>query len=287
MKIAIASGKGGTGKTLVSVSMAMSLAQQQQVTLLDCDVEEPNAHIFLDNSEKDSIEAKVSAFEVDDDKCNACGKCARACRFNAVASLKTVPMFFPELCHGCGGCLHACPTGAIYETERTIGCIDKSVYNLRDGGKLKFISGKLNVGEAMATPLIRLVRKQVVTETVIIDAPPGASCAMLAAIDNCDYVILVTEPTPFGLSDLKKAVAAVKEKHIPFGVIINRFEEDIPLIDAYCKPEGISVLLRIPFSIKVARDYSRGKTLLHSMPKMWHEFTALHERISKSCLVNL
>lgn len=285
MRIAVASGKGGTGKTTVSVSLALALSTLAEVTLVDCDVEEPNAGIFLKLEELESGRVSVPAYECDEDECIACGKCAKACRFNAIAALKTKPIFFPELCHGCGGCVLACPANAIKESSRKIGSISHFRHTAPEYQNLSFTQGLLDVGEAMATPLIRNLlgadsiegEEEAIT---IIDAPPGTNCSMIATVSACDYVLLVTEPTVFGLNDLKLAVEAVRMLGKPFMVILNRAVMGNTLIDDYCRSEGIELALIIAESRSVAQGYSRGEPLLAQMPHMQEEFCKLYGKIS-------
>lgn len=275
MKIAVASGKGGTGKTTISTALALSLAEQIPVNLLDCDVEEPNAHIFI-KGEATEKEATVATFLFDNDKCTKCGKCAKVCRFNALACLPSGPMFFPEMCHGCGGCLLACPAGAISEGKRQNGAMHKV-----SAGNLQLIYGVLNVGEAMASPLIRSVKQEVSQSDIlcIIDSPPGASCSMLSAVSECDYVIMVTEPTPFGLHDLKLAVEALKELGLRYGIVVNRAEDGVNLVRDYCQGAGIDLLLEIPQSRKVAEGYSHGLPLTESYPESKEMLREMFDKI--------
>jgi len=211
----VASGKGGTGKTTVAVNLALSL---NNVQLLDCDVEEPNCHIFI----KPVFEHKNTVFIpipcIDQTKCDECGRCQEVCVYNAVAIVNKKVLIFPELCHGCGSCTYFCPNDAIKEENKEIGVVE-----IGRKGDIQFIHGKLNIGKMMAPPVIREVKKHInKKKTVIIDVPPGTSCPVITAIKDTDFVILVTEPTPFGLNDLSLAVEVVRKLKIPFGVIINR-----------------------------------------------------------------
>ncbi len=275
MRIAIASGKGGTGKTTVAVSLALSVATREKVSLLDCDVEEPNAALFLHeqigsadkhgfNPNADTAQVFVKVPKVDNDKCTKCGRCSSVCEFNAIALTKTGPMIFPELCHSCGGCALFCPTQAITEADRAVGKIHRFVHE-----NLTFIEGLLNVGEAMSTPVICKVKKMVATDgLVIVDCPPGTACPMVAAVRDVDFAILVTEPTPFGLHDLTLAVETVRELSVPFGVIVNRADDAELCVREYCQKEKIPLLLEIPDSRAVAEGYSRGVPILASMPEL-------------------
>ncbi|MEI8234684.1 MAG: ATP-binding protein [Verrucomicrobiota bacterium] len=255
---AIASGKGGTGKTTVSVHLARLLVEQgAQVQYLDCDVEEPNGHIFLKPEIERTEEATVPVPVIDATRCIACGKCAEVCEFNAIATLKTA-LVFAELCHGCGGCALACPVGAIQEQPRSIGVVETG-----RSGAIGFVQGRLNVGEAMAGPLIRAVRRAIEPDSIsLIDAPPGTACAVVATVRETDYVILVTEPTPFGLNDLQLAVELMRELGRRCGVIINRAVSDHTAVQAYCREEGIPILAEIKDSRKVAEYYSRGEMMM-------------------------
>ncbi len=273
MIICIASGKGGTGKTTVAVNLAMSLGGQ--VKLLDCDVEEPNAHLFL----KPVIEARtvVHTFtpEIDFSKCTYCGKCGEICRFNALAVLKDYVLSFPELCHSCRGCLVVCPEKAISEGARVLGVIETGW-----AGRVAFVHGRLRIGEAMSPPLIRAVKEYIDREKVnIIDAPPGTSCPVIAALKGADVALLVTESTPFGLHDLKIAVEAVRALRMPLGVVLNRAGNGDDRVQSYLRQEEIPLLLEIPMDRKIAESYSRGEMVIDAMPEWKEQFERLYERI--------
>ena len=264
MKIAIASGKGGTGKTTVAANLALALERRGSVVLADCDVEEPNCNLFLQMEFSQEKPGELPSFSCDTSRCNGCGACARACRFNAIASLPDRPLFFPEMCHACGGCVLACPHQAIVEGTRNNGVI-----RYASRGNLTVISGLLDVGEAMATPLIRQMKKSFPpADTVLIDAPPGAACAMIEAVRNADYVILVSEPTPFGLHDLVIAMEAVEELKLPFGVVINRYGSGDDALEEYCRSRGVPVIAKIPHSRKIAEAYSRGELFYNLFPEL-------------------
>lgn len=253
--IAIASGKGGTGKTTVSLALSFALSKSHSVTLADCDVEEPNCALFLDQQTTHESDYSVPDYLFDKDKCIRCGKCVDVCRFNAIALTKTIPIVFTDLCHGCGGCVLSCPAHAITESKRVAGQISRIECN-----GFQLLSGKLSIGEAMASPMIRSVKAKLDPQSVnIIDCPPGASCSMLAATQNCALTFLVTEPTPFGLNDLKMAVRALRESKQPFEVVINRDGIGDNGVKDYCKNEGISITATIPFDKEVAKYYSRGE----------------------------
>jgi MinD superfamily P-loop ATPase len=280
MIISVASGKGGTGKTLVATSLALSLKDKYSVQLLDCDVEEPNDHIFLKPTITGNKAVYIPIPKINEDKCTHCGKCAEVCAYNAIAVLPENVLVFPELCHGCGSCSYLCPEEAITEEDNEIGNIE---YGQSD--KIAFIQGKLNVSEAMSTPVIRKVKEYVKNEVVtIIDVPPGTSCPVVESITGSDFCLLVTEPTPFGLNDLILAVETVKVLGIPCGIIINRASKDNSNIEEYCLKENVPVLLTIPFDIKIARLYSKGVTLAEGMPNWKTEFLTLFDRIQE--LVN-
>ena len=264
MIVSVASGKGGTGKTLVATSLALSL--ESQVQFLDCDVEEPNAHIFLKPSIKHQEAVSVPIPQVDEQKCTFCGKCAEVCVYNAIAVLPKKVLVFPELCHGCGACSYLCPEGAISEVGREIGVLEMGY-----SGEIEFIHGRLAIGEMMSPPLIGRVKEHIdPRKTVIIDVPPGTSCPVVEAVKGSDFCLLVTEPTPFGLNDLALAVEVLKKLSIPCGVLINRTGVGDNKVEEYCKEEGIPILLHIPLDTEIARNYSRGITLVQGMPQ-WHQ----------------
>ena len=277
MIIAVASGKGGTGKTTVAVSLALSIAGKGPVQFLDCDVEEPNAHIFLKPAIKRSRPVSIPVPQIDESKCNFCGRCAQVCAYNAIAVLKNKVLTFPQLCHGCGGCSLLCPQKAIAEVDREIGVVE-----IGDSDNLEFIHGRLNIGEAMAPPLIRAVKERIHPEkNVVIDASPGTSCPVIEAVKGSDFCLLVTEPTPFGLHDLILAVEALRKLKIPFGVAINRSSLQDKLICDYCNKENISVMMRIPFKREIAVAYSKGLALIEECPNLKQQFNSLFEDISR------
>lgn len=270
MKIAVLSGKGGTGKTTVSASLASSLGNSQYV---DCDVEEPNGALFLNPEIKHSIPVEVLVPIVDETKCNGCGACGEACRFNAIAVVKGKVLIFPEVCHHCGACLIACPQKAIDEVEREIGVVEED-------GEAHFAQGRLNIGERITIPIIhklkQLIRKDV---PVILDCSPGASCTVVQTIDGSDYCILVTEPTPFGLHDLKIAVSLVRKMKIPFGIVVNKAMREDQTIQMYGQKESINILMEIPYMREIAESYSNG-VLPVQMDKDWKsKFVQLYHRI--------
>lgn len=275
MIISIASGKGGTGKTTVATNLALSL--KKDVNLLDCDVEEPNAHLFI-KPIIDKVEP-VTTFipEIDDTKCNLCRKCTDICRFSALAVAGKTVLVFPEMCHGCEGCLEVCPEGAISASTRELGVLESG-----HCGDLGFYSGRMRVGEAMSPPLIKKVRsKERERDITIIDAPPGTSCPVIAAMKGSDFVLMVTEPTPFGLHDLKLAVEAVKVLGIPSGLVINRADMGNSGVKDYAEEENIPVLMEIPFDRKIAEAYSRGIPIVEAFPDWADKFRVLYEKIEK------
>lgn len=263
MKIAIASGKGGTGKTTVAVNLARILSRREPVQYVDCDVEEPNGHLFLHPTLTYSAPVTIPVPEVDAERCTRCGACSRLCQYHAIAALPTFTMVFPELCHGCGGCLRVCPEGAIIEVGRPIGVVERGM-----AGAVAFVHGRLNVGEAMSPPLIRAVQTYADPHaTVILDAPPGTSCPVIAAIRPCDVVVLVTEPTAFGLHDLTLAVEMVRALQRPMGVVINRADIGDDRVERYCAREGIPIWGRIPHDRRIAEAYSRGDMAVDVLPE--------------------
>jgi MinD superfamily P-loop ATPase len=278
MIISVASGKGGTGKTTVATNLAASIGQGVQ--LLDCDVEEPNAHLFL-KPEIEHTETVLAAVpEINKDKCTFCRKCMDICRFKVIAIAGKTILTFPELCHSCGGCMAVCPEGAITETGRELGVVEKGIF-----GVAGFVHGCLRVGEAMSPPLIKKVREFVKPDAInIIDAPPGTSCPVIAAMKGTDFVLMVTEPTPFGLHDLRLAVEAVKILGIPYGLVINRSDMGNDDVRTYAREENLPILMEIPFDRKIAEAYSRGEMIVEAMPEWREKFQELFERIDRLCL---
>ena len=274
MIISVASGKGGTGKTTIATSLALSM---ESVHFLDCDVEEPNAHIFLKPEINEKVSAGMLVPEVDKSKCSYCGKCAEVCEFNAIVVIKKKVLFFPELCHGCGGCTYVCPEKAIKEVEREIGVIEGG-----NAGKIDFLHGVLNVGEPMAPPLIRKVKGFINSERdVIIDASPGTSCPVVEAVSKSDFCLLVTEPTPFGLNDLRLAVEMLRKLTIPFGVVINCADIGDDEVKKYCESESIAIHMSIPWDRRIAESYSRGTPLIEALPEFQNRFSQLYQTIKK------
>lgn len=273
MIIAVASGKGGTGKTTVAVNLAICL--REPVTLMDCDVEEPNCHIFL-NPEIQCRERVSLPFPiVDESLCDGCGECGRACQYNAIVALKTKPLVFPSLCHGCGACVNACPVNAINEGKREIGTIESGTAR-----HVNFVQGCLDVGQTLAPPLIRAVKRRRTAEGIsVVDCPPGTSCPVIAAVRGSDYVVLVTEPTPFGLHDLKLAVETAKKIGLGFGVVVNRASGSWHCVAEYCRVAQIPILAEIPDDRRAAVAYSRGQLIVEAVPELRETFERLCCRI--------
>jgi MinD superfamily P-loop ATPase len=272
MKIAIASGKGGTGKTTVAVNLALSL---QNAQLLDCDVEEPNCNLFLKREMEPITEVTSFIPEILEENCTYCKKCSDFCRFNAIATLPNKIMTFPALCHSCGGCMMVCPEGAIQECEIVTGKIRKSTTKDQTGPEL--YEGLLDIGQTMASPVIGEVKKYIdPTRTTIIDAPPGTACPVLTTLEDVDYCILVTEPTPFGLHDLKLAVEVARVLNIPHGILINRSGSGDDSVEKYCAEEGIEVLMKIPQDTRIARLYSEGIPFVEEMEEWKEKFMQLY-----------
>lgn len=274
MIISVASGKGGTGKTTVAVNLALSL---ENVQFLDCDVEEPNAHIFLKPEIKERKPCIVSIPKIDPKKCNYCGKCSQVCEFNAIAVFKDNTIIFPELCHSCGLCSLACPEEAIVEVGKRIGIVEKGISN-----GIEFVHGILDIGEIMSTPLISVVKDEIdKNKTVILDAPPGTACPVIETVHCSDFCILVAEPTPFGLYDLRLAVKVLKKLGIPYGVLINQDGIGDQGVEKFCEKEGIPVLLKIPHDRKIAELYSKGTPFVKEMPEWRERFREVFERSKK------
>jgi len=274
MIISIASGKGGTGKTTVALNLALSLPDVQ---LIDCDVEEPNLHLFLSPRVHRTLSVTLPVPGVDETLCTYCGKCAEVCRFNALAVVKNQILIFPELCHGCGGCSLLCPERAIRETPREIGVIQEGSHN-----GLAFVQGILNVGEPMATPIIREEKKLIDRKkTVILDCSPGTSCPVIEGVRGSDFCLLVTEDTPFGLNDLELAVEMVRALGIPLGVFINRADLEDGRVKSYCQKEGVPLLGELPHDRRIAEVYSRGEIVIEKIPEYRKLFLSLFQKIQK------
>ena len=305
MNITVASGKGGTGKTTVAVSLALSItADQQSLTdgesanpanplFLDCDAEEPNAALFLRPAIQERREVGQMVPQVDFDKCTYCGRCAEVCQYNAIAVVGEKVLVFSELCHGCGSCTLNCPPGAISEVLHVMGTVERG----RAGG-IEFAQGTMNVGEPMAVPIIRQLKQWVIPSDasavlggtragrpVILDAPPGTACPVVETMRGSDFVLMVTEPTPFGLHDLRLAVEVARDElGLPVGVVINREGVGDRGVDEYCEAESIPILMRIPLDRRIAEAYSEGTPLVEALPEYRERFRGLYERIAREGL---
>lgn len=278
MRVAIASGKGGTGKTTVAVNLAAYVAAAGwPVTLLDCDAEDPDDAIFLRAPLK-RRDFEVDIPRVDEAKCDFCGKCGAACRFNALAVLKAEVLIFPELCHNCGACWEVCPRGALAPMPRAIGTVGEG----RIEG-VRLVEGRLHIGERTAVPLIHeVLRRAPASGLTIVDAAPGVSCPMVAGVRGADAVVLVTEPTPFGLYDVRLAADVVRRVGVPFGVFINRDADAFPDLRAWCRDDGIAIWGELPDDRAIAETYAAGELIVRALPayrpgfeRLWHTIEAL------------
>jgi MinD superfamily P-loop ATPase len=287
MTIAVASGKGGTGKTSVSLSLALSASGP--VTLLDCDVEEPNAGLFLNRKGSAETPVTVPVPVIDNALCTACGECGRFCEYNAIVCIGTSVLVFSELCHSCGGCTLVCPRKAISEGPVVIGTLSEASVLREDAGEppLRFVQGLLAIGNTLSPTLIRAVKSCAAADRfsdtralVIIDSPPGTSCPVVTAVTGADYVVLVTEPTPFGLHDLTLAVKTMRAANLPFGVIINRSDSGNDRVRSWCADEKIPVLMQIPEDRRIAEGYSRGVPLITAAPEYRAQFRSVLAKLS-------
>ena len=274
MRVAVASGKGGTGKTSVAVNIAISIGNIQ---FLDCDVEEPNAHLLLHPKISRTEPVYILVPAVNEELCDHCGKCSEFCQYNALFVSKKKVSFFPELCHSCGGCTIICPTEAIKEEKRKIG-----ILKFGSTDNIEIVYGELDVGEPVAVPLITEVKKQIETDrTVIIDSPPGTSCPVTETVKGSDFCILVTEPTPFGLHDLKIMVQVLEPMGISFGVVVNRAGLGDKKVYEYCEEKKIPIMLEIPYQRKIAELYSRGIPLSSEILGWKEKFEKLFKEVRK------
>jgi len=275
MILAIASGKGGTGKTTVALNLAKAV--ESSVQLMDCDVEEPNCHLFLKALRLADEPVFLPIPRVNESLCNACGLCSRLCQYHAIACLQEKALVFPELCHGCGGCSLVCPRQAIQEIDKRMGVIETF-----QAGNIMLVHGRLDVGVAMASPLIREVKKRLQKNMfAILDAPPGTSCPVSATLRDSDYVALVAEPTPFGLHDLILTVNMLRELNLPFGVIVNRIGMGDNRVHEFCREKGISLLMDIPDDRRIAEAYSRGSIVIDVLPEYRNLFLQLLDKIQE------
>jgi len=291
--ITVASGKGGTGKTTVAVSLALSLAESANPAhplFLDCDVEEPNAALFLRPTIQERREVGQMIPEVDLEKCTYCGRCAEVCQYNAIAVVPQKVLVFPELCHGCGSCTLNCPTAAIHEVLDVIGTVERGW-----AGPVEFAQGTMNVGEPMAVPIIRQLKQWAIPpdastglggtpgdRPVILDASPGTACPVVESMRGAEFVLMVTEPTPFGLHDLRLAVEVARDElGLPVGVVINRDGLGDQGVDEYCTAESIPILMRISLDRRIAEAYSDGGTLVEVLPEYREQFQNLYAAIGR------
>ncbi|TVR00281.1 MAG: 4Fe-4S dicluster domain-containing protein [Desulfovibrionales bacterium] len=295
MIFAVASGKGGTGKTTVITSLAA--IWEGPVTLVDLDVEEPNLHLFLKPKVMRETAAMLEVPVHDSDKCNLCGECAMFCQYKALAIMGKTMLFYPEMCPGCGGCLKICPEGALSPGGREIGRIAEGQTEFG-----RFFMGRLRVGEAMSPPLMQQVKQRVVAQgshaempggiegcvpdDVLIDAPPGVSCPAMHAVMDADAIVLVTEPTPFGLYDFRLAVEAFSIMHKPMGAVVNRDGIGDQGVEEYCRESGIPIWARIPNSLAVAQAYSRGEIVARKLPELNGIFQELKKRMRAAVTVS-
>lgn len=279
MKISIASGKGGTGKTLVATSIAASLASpgKAEVAIADCDVEEPNSYLFFPNRILlERKECHVAVPVIDQERCTHCGRCSEVCAYHALAVLPQTSLLFPVLCHGCGACSMICPEKAISESFRSIG----EIFLARSPG-VEIVWGELALGEARTTPLIKAVKERAEGDTVIVDCPPGTSCSMVEAVRDTDFCILVTEPTPFGLYDLNIALKALEKMKMPHAVLVNKSGMGERKVYDFLKQKKIPLLMEIPLDRSIAEIYSRGGIFSEKMPEWKPRFAELISRIEE------
>ena len=278
MRIAIASGKGGTGKTTVATNLAyVASFDARTVAYVDCDVEEPNGHLFLKPEITSTKPVARLVPEVDQAKCTLCGLCGRICQYSAIVLVGKKVLVYPELCHACGGCVLVCPPKAITERPREIGRLETG-----NAGPIQFVHGLLNIGEAMSPPLIRQVKQASPdVDVVLVDAPPGTSCPVIESVRGSDFVLLVTEPTPFGLHDLKLAVEMIRALRLSFGVVINRAGMGDHQTEAYCRANRIEIVAEIPDDRRIAEAYSRGEMICEALPEYRSLFAGLLERVTK------
>jgi MinD superfamily P-loop ATPase len=280
MRIAVTSGKGGTGKTTVATSLALSLAGEYDVAFIDCDVEAPNAHIFLQPILTEQQDAVILIPKIDAKVCTLCGKCVEVCQFHALAKIGSSILTFPQLCHGCGSCTWNCPVGAITEVPNPIGVLESGT--TPEG--IPFSHGVLKISEPMATPIIRQLKRKALSPDdtlTILDSPPGASCSVVETLRGMDFALLVTEPTPFGLHDLKQITGILEEFNIPAGVVINRDGIGDNQTDDFLARQNIPVLMRIPFSLEIAAGLSAGTPLIKIDPALRQDFLNVYAQAAQ------
>lgn len=260
----------------MAVNLAYVLSQKTSLKFVDCDAEEPNAHFFLKPSYESEQVVSIQIPAVDRELCNGCGECVKVCAFNALAVLADKALVFKELCHGCGGCTRVCPTGAISEQPHRLGIVSTG-----KAGNIDFVEGRIDVGTPLSVPVINAARQKVSDQDQIVihDAPPGTSCPVVATMAGCDYVLLVTEPTPFGLHDLELAVELVREMGISCGVVLNRADIGNQEVDEYCRQENIPILMKIPFDRRFAETIAHGGLLVRAFPSWQPKFESLWEQI--------
>ncbi len=277
--IAVASGKGGTGKTTIAANLAQVVCSSgQKVQYLDCDVEEPNGHIFLKPQITSSREVTVDVPQVDLDKCTACGKCGEICQYSAIVCIKEHVLTFEQLCHSCGGCRRVCPADAITTKPLKIGEIESG-----KAGDVDFVSGRLRIGHVRTPALIKEVKKYIKQDCLaIVDVPPGTSCPVVEAVKGTDFVLLVTEPTPFGLNDLKLAVGLVREMSLPFAIVINRYGIGNDEVEKYCEAENIEIVLKLRDDRRIAEAYSSGKMMVDELPEYKSHFSGVYEYLDRA-----
>ena len=277
--IAVASGKGGTGKTTIAANLACWVARLGgAVQYLDCDVEEPNGHIFLKPKIDVSEAVTVDVPQVDLKRCTGCGKCGEICQYSAIICIKENVLTFEQLCHSCGGCMRVCPADAIRLKPLNIGDIE-----FGKAGEINFVHGRLRIGHVRTPSLIKEVKKHIKQDCLaIIDVPPGTSCPVVEAVKGTDFVLLVTEPTPFGLNDLKLAVDLVRKMKLPFAVVINRYDIGNEEVEKYCEAENIDVIMKLPDDRRIAEAYSTGRIIVDVLSEYRKEFSELHEYIKNA-----
>jgi MinD superfamily P-loop ATPase len=285
MYIAVASGKGGTGKTTIATSLVLSLAGNHDIHYMDCDVEAPNGHLFLEPDINQSSQAGINIPQIQTDRCSLCGKCVEVCQFHALAKVGKAILVFPQLCHGCGSCTWNCPEGAIIEIPNSIGVLESG----STSAGINFSRGVLTISEPMPTPVIRQLKKlaQPSPDTIVIlDAPPGASCSVVETLRGADFVLLVTEPTPFGLHDLKQMMGIIQAMHIPSGVIINRTNGTYLDLDDFCNSHHLPILMKIPYDRHIAEGVAMGQTLTEIYPEYALSFQQVFDQIQAAIHCN-